>query len=136
MVAINELYREADHRGVAVLCADTGTVKSMSVMADSGACYIGINPFMLHSEADEVVCLAHELGHCARGAFYNRYSPLDIRSRHERRAKNWAIKKLVPKDELFALYETGTVSNSEVSEHFGITEEFLQQVLEYYSNEM
>ena len=132
---LNELYNEADRHGVEVLCAETGTVKSMSLMTDSGCCYIGINPYMLSSVADETVCLAHELGHCARGAFYNRYSPLDDRQQHERRAINWAIKKLVPKDELIELYSTGTVDNSEVSEHFGITEEFLQQVLEYYTSE-
>ena len=131
---LNELYNEADRRGVEVLCAETGTVKSLSLMTDSGSCYIGINPYMLSSNADEAVCLAHELGHCVRGAFYNRYSSLDIRSRHERRAQNWAIKKLVPKDELIELYSAGTTDNSEVSEHFGITEEFLQLVLEYYSS--
>lgn len=133
-MVLTNLYKEADRRGIDVLCAETGTVKSMSILADSGCCYIGINPYMLSSNADETVCLAHELGHCAKGAFYNRYSPLDDRRRHERRAITWAIKKLVPKDELIELYSTGTVDNSEVSEHFGITEEFLQQVLEYYSS--
>ncbi|MCI7650223.1 MAG: hypothetical protein SO436_09695 [Oscillospiraceae bacterium] len=44
--------------------------------------------------------MAHELGHCITGSFYNVYAVCDLRAKHERRADKWAIKKLVPRDKL------------------------------------
>ena len=96
-----------------------------------GKCFVAIDPFKIENTADEKVKLAHELGHCETGAFYNEYSKFDIRAKHERRADKWAIKKLVPEDEL---KEACTFCNNryELAEHFGVTEDFMQKVLDYY----
>ena len=77
--------------------------------------------------------LAHELGHCETGAFYNEYSKFDIRAKHERRANKWAIKKLIPEDELKEAC-TFCYNRYELAEHFGVTEDFMQKALDYYIN--
>lgn len=126
------LYNIAEHDNIEVLSYDLQQCESLSVMCD-GECYIGINPFVVKSTADEKVKLAHELGHCETGSFYNQYSPFDIRSRHEYRADKWAIKKLVPEDELKEACKFCT-NRWELSQYFEVTEDFMQKAMDYYSN--
>lgn len=82
--------------------------------------------------ADETVKLAHELGHCETGSFYSRTAALDLRQKHENRADRWAIKKLVPKDELEEAVSRGCCEAWELAEHFGVTEPFIRKAVEYY----
>lgn len=128
---LNELYQFAEQRKISIECYHFAECECMSVMLNDG-CYIGINPFQIDTYADEKVKLAHEIGHCETGAFYNLYSPLDIREKHERRADKWAIKKLIPEDELQKACENGCMTRWELSEYFSVTEDFMQKVLDYY----
>lgn len=130
-----DLYKTAERNGVEVMSIDTSVTKSMSLVTESNNYYIGINPFMLGSDLEEAMCLAHELGHCMTGSFYNRYSKLDIRAKHERRADKWAIKKLVPKDELKRAVKSGRESRYELAEYFNVTEDIMQKALDYYGSE-
>lgn len=127
-----DLYSYAKERDVPIISYNMPKSESMSVLID-GECYIGIDPFAIKTEADEKVKLAHELGHCETGAFYNQYSKFDIRAKHERRANIWAIKKLIPKDELIeALKSVFCKNRYELSEYFNVTEDFMQLALDYY----
>ena len=128
-----DLYNYAEQAHIEVMCMSTRKVACMSIINEYGDCGIGINPFMLSSEQDERVKLAHEIGHFEMGAFYNLYSPLDVIEHHEYRANKWAIKKLIPKDKLINAYKNGICDNSELAEYFGITEDFLQIALKYYN---
>lgn len=132
MTELNALYDIAANGGVTVDCFETKNAESFCLL-HPGLSLIVINPFLLQSVSDERVKLTHEVGHFQTGAFYNMYSPLDIRERAEHKADTWAIKKLVPKNELIEAYKNGICDNSELAELFGITEEFLQKVLQYYS---
>lgn len=85
----------------------------------------------LESVSEEKVKLAHELGHCETGAFYNRYSPFDLREKHERTANRWAVKKLVPKSELVTLLKKG-YERWELAEHFEVTEDFINLAIRMY----
>ena len=127
---LNALYRYADYRGIHIDCYDFSHMPSIS-MPDKDTCYIGINPVFINSHSEEKVILAHELGHCSTGSFYNRYATLDIRLKHEHRADKWAIKKLVPKNELKEAFKRCT-NRWELSEYFEVTEDFMQKALDYY----
>lgn len=129
-MTLNNLYDIAARDNITVYSYDLGGYDCLSLL-DNNKCYIAIDPFKLKSEAEELVKLAHELGHCETGAFYNQYALLDIRAKHETRADKWAIKKLIPKDELVKAYRYCT-NRWELSEHFGVTEDFMQKVLDYY----
>lgn len=83
------------------------------------------------SDAEEKVHLAHELGHCETNSFYNIHAPLDLREKHEYRANKWAVKKLIPKDELTELLKKN-VAKWDIAEHFGVTESFLNLALIMY----
>lgn len=126
-----DLYNLAEQRGITVISFNLPESEAMSVMLD-GNCYIGIDPFSLDTYADEKVKLGHEIGHCEMGAFYNEYSPLSLRSQCERRADIWAIKKLIPKDELIKAFKNGIVDKWDLADYFDVTEDFITKAAEYY----
>lgn len=125
-----EFDKIAQKFGIEILEFKCPKNKSISVMNDDGNCYIGIDSNM--TERNEIVHKAHELGHCLTGSFYNRYSKLDIISKHEYRANKWAIKKLIPKDELIEAFEKGIIELWQVAEHFEVTEDFAKQACKFY----
>ena len=129
---LNNLYSYAEENNIPVISFDMPKSESMSVLYD-GNCYVGIDRLTVKNETDEKEKLAHELGHCATGSFYNEYAKCDIREKHERRANIWAIKKLVPKDKLIKAIQSGFGENRwELSEYFGVTEDLMQFALDYY----
>lgn len=130
-MTLTTLYDIAICDNIEVYSFDLKQCESLSVYYD-GECFIGIDPFKVQNESDEKVKLAHELGHCETGAFYNVYAKLDIRAKHERRADKWAIKKLVPEDELKEACKICT-NRWELAEYFGVTEDFMQKAMDYYS---
>ena len=131
-MTLTNLYNIAEGDNIMVYSYDLGVIDSLSLLC-KGKCFVAIDPFKIENTADEKVKLAHELGHCETGAFYNEYSKFDIRAKHERRADKWAIKKLIPEDDL---KQACTFCNNrwELSQHFGVTEDFMQKALDYYKN--
>ena len=125
MCGIEELYKIAESNNIEVFNGCFPVCKGISSEG-----FIGIDNDLL--ETEEAVCLAHELGHCMTGAFYSLGTPLVERRQAERKAEKWAIKKLVPAEELErALKENYHLY--EIAEMFGVTEDFIRKAVEYYS---
>lgn len=132
MSKLLDLYHIAERESIEVDCFDLGKRESLSVMDEDGDCFIAIDPFKLTSTQDETVKLSHEIGHCVTGSFYNRHATCDIRRRHENRADKWAIQKLVPRKDLSRAIKEGYTEIWELSEYFGVTEEFMKKVICWY----
>lgn len=128
MTDLMGLYQLAESQGVTVNCFQLGARQSISIQ-DGDNCFIAIDPFRLVSACDEKVKLAHELGHCQTGSFYS----LDIRQKHENRADKWAIRQLVPAEELKQAVKDGFTEPWELAERFGVTEEFMRKAMRYYT---
>ena len=128
----NELYDLAENNSIPVYSFNLPLTSSVSISDKDGNCAIGIDPFAIQTTSDERVFLAHELGHCITGSFYNRYSDFDIRAKHEHRADKWAIKKLVPEDELQNAFKQGIVEPWNLAEYFNVTEDFIIKAVNYY----
>lgn len=128
----SELYEIAEKSGTEIICCDLPKTSSVSVITASGGCFIGIDPFEIETAAEERVHLAHEIGHCETMAFYNAYSPLEIREKYELRANRWAAKKLVPVCELTEALRHGINEIWELAEYFGVTEEFMKKAIEIH----
>ena len=124
-----ELYRIAERDGITVDRFSLNENKSVSVCMDGGL-FVGLDGKI--DGADEKVCLAHELGHCETMSFYNLYSSLDVRGKHERRANVWAIKKLIPKSKYLWALKHGYEDIYSLAEYFGVTPEFAKKTAEYY----
>ena len=116
MADLLELYDLAEEHGTDICWFDLGAAESLSVLQSDGSCAIAMDPWRMSTLADEKVKLAHELGHCETGSFYNR----------------WAYKKLVPEDELRKAIQQGYQEPWELAEYFNVTEPFLRSALDYY----
>lgn len=129
-----ELYQEAGDAGIPVIVLNIPETGSMCIQTESGRCFIGMDYGTFPNEADRRVHLAHELGHCKTGAFYNRWAARDLRKRHENRADKWAIKALVPEEELDDAVAEGHTELWDLAEYFGVTEEFMKKAVCWYTH--
>lgn len=129
---IQALYDLAQQNNIRVRNFPLPEFGSLSIQTEGEACYIGIDEAVQDGSAQERVHMAHELGHCITGSFYNRYSDFDCRQKHENRADKWAAKKLIPVDELDAAIAEGCTEIWELAERFGVTEEFARKAVCYY----
>ena len=125
------LYRLAERRGVPVERFTLPLCGSMSLCSD-GRCCIALDRHTPEGSVEERVHLAHELGHCLTGSFYNRYSPYDLRLRHENRADRWAVRKLITPRELDAAVAQGHTELWDLAEHFGVTEDLMRKAVCLY----
>ena len=133
----DDLMRLADGGGIQVLDAELPTVESCSVLLPDWSCAVGIDPARITSSADAVSKLAHELGHCFRGAFYNRHSPYDLVCQHEYKADRWAVETLMPREDVDAAMRDGAVEVWQLAERFGVSERLVRRALWiYYDKEV
>lgn len=128
MNRLQSLYQSADRLGLQVQYFHFRTQSAISTPDG----FIGIDPEKVSSDARELVCLAHEMGHCLTGTFYTLESDATRRRRCEERANRWAMDSLVPLPELKLLLEKGITEPHELAEHFGVPEDFLRRCLDYY----
>ena len=129
-----DLYQEAKDTDIPILILDIPKTGSMCMQSESGRCYIGMDYGVLPEESVRRVHLAHELGHCKTGAFYNRWAARDVRKKHENRADKWAVKKLIPVDELDQAVADGHTELWDLADHFGVTEEFMRKAVCWYTH--
>ena len=127
------LYAYAERRNIDVDWIPMRRATSLSVPLGDGYA-IALDPWKLGTIAQETVCLAHELGHCETGSFYNQYAALDVRQRHENRADKWAIRRLVPEDDLDVAMADGCNTIPALAERFGVTEPFMAKAVCWYTH--
>ena len=128
MTRLQRLRRRADRLGLRVYYLPMRRLSAISTPDGT----IGMDPDKQESQACELVRLAHEMGHCMTGSFYTLDSDLCQRRRCEERADRWAIRSLVPLDELKRELRRGRTRPDELAEHFGVSEEFLRKCVVYY----
>lgn len=127
MTRLTDLYRKAEELDIQVIQCSMASLQALSTPDN----FIGIDPDKLE-DREELVCLAHEMGHCATGSFYTSDTPLVDRTRLEQRADRWAIRQLVPLEELKDLLRRGVHRWDEAAEHFQVTEDFLRKAVAFY----
>ena len=132
MIGIPELYQLACKQNIAVLRYPMAENGSMSVQLPDGAQYIGMDESVVDGGAQERVHLGHELGHCLTGSFYNIYAAADLRARHENRADKWAIRRLIPVEQLDDAIAGGHTELWDLADYFGVTEAFLKKAICLY----
>lgn len=118
MTKLVDLYNHAKKQDIPIFCLELNKREAFSCLDNDGSCYIKIDPNKIENELDEKMKIAHELGHCETGSFYNRWATCDIREKHECRAERWTIKKFLPKEELRAAIMDHR-GKWEISEMFG-----------------
>ena len=133
MTDLAELYRRAEQLNIPVYHLPLPRTGSMSVMDEAGNCAIGMDLPGRRAEPEQKVRLAHELGHCATGSFYNRWSGCDVRRLHENRADRYAVRALIPVSELDEAVAEGYTEQWELADYFGVDVPFLRKALCLYT---
>lgn len=129
---LSQLYDLAQQRNIPVCRFSLPKTGSMSLMSESGQCYIGMDPNQLDGSIQERIHLSHELGHCITGSFYNIYAARDCRQKHENKANKWAIEALISVDDLDQAIAEGYTEVWELAERFQVTEDFIRKTVCYY----
>lgn len=132
-MTLNNLYDLASTKDITVATMPLPYLKGVSTVIN-GDYYIGLNCTETKNTVEEKEVLAHEMGHCITGAFYNVYSPYDIKARHEGKADKWAIRKLIPLHELKYAINSGFTEFWELAEYFEVPERFLIKALKFYED--
>lgn len=133
MKGLQEFYRFAEQQNITVDHFRLQKREALSLMDACGACYVAIDPGQIKGETDERAKLAHELGHCATGAFYNCFSDYDCRQRHENKADKWAVCQIVTEDELDEAVAQGHVTLWDLAEYFGVPESLMKKAVCWYT---
>ncbi len=128
---LNELYEYIDRNDILLIEKFDGKLDSFSLMDNKDCTIVVRDKCKYYDTKEKKVQLAHELGHCATGAFYTP-NTLDLRSRCEYRANKWAIKKLTPKDELIEAMKSGYTEIWQLADYFEVTEDFIIKALKFY----
>lgn len=129
---LRQLYDLAQQQNIPVCRFSLPQTGSMSLMSETGQCFIGMDPRELDGGTRERLHLSHELGHCVTGSFYNIYAARDCRQKHENRANKWAIEALIPVDDLDQAIAEGYTEVWELAERFQVTEDFIRKTVCYY----
>lgn len=132
MKTLTDLYKIAEKDNISVDAFSLPETESLSLMDSNGGCYIAIDPKQIKDSADEKIKLAHELGHCETGSFYNRYAANDLRGKHEKCADKWSFNILIPFEDLNAAIVSGIVEPWELAEHFNVPESYIREAVRYY----
>ena len=133
MTELTALYKQAEQLNIPVYHLSLPQVGSVSMMDEAGRCALGLDLPHRRTRTERRVRLAHELGHCATGSFYNRWSPADIRRLHENRADKYAVRLLISPEALDEAVAEGCTEPWELAEHFGVDEAFLKKAVCLYT---
>ncbi len=133
MKELGDLYGLAEENNISVDCFELRKRESLSIMEPDGQCYIAIDPGKIKDERDERSKLAHELGHCLTGSFYNQYAAIDSRQRHENKADKWAAQNLVTEDQLDEAVASGHTEIWDLADVFGLDISLMRKVVCWYT---
>ncbi len=133
MTELSTLYRHAEELNIPVYHLPLPVTGSLSTMDGAGRCAIGLDLPHRRSRNEFRVRLAHELGHCATGSFYNRYSPCDLRQLHENRADKYAVRLLISEEALDAAVAQGHTEPWDLADYLGVDEAFLKKAVCLYT---
>lgn len=98
--------------------------------------WIAIDSRKFQSEVEYKCELAHEIGHCITGSFYNIHTQASERRLSERQANRFAAEMLVPFSELRKAMQRGITFNRILAKMFEVTVEFIDMVLELFEGEL
>ena len=125
------MYQDLNLAGVSFYTWELGAQQA-AVLEMLGRYAIFMDFDNIATLSHELVVLAHEGGHISTGATHKVCSPLDLLAKHEYKANKWAIKKLIPKDELEDAVTRGITDPWDLAEHFGVPEDFMRMAMDCY----
>ena len=132
MERITDIYRELHDDGDYMFDCRIPFADAAVVEVD-GTYGLFVDTEKLGTLAEENVAVAHEAGHILTRSTHKLSSPYEVIGQHEARADKWAIKRLIPKDELDEAVKDGCTEAWELAERFDVTEPFMRKAVRWYT---
>ena len=129
MTILESLYQHAYSSGIAVENFPMPRILSTAVLVDERY-YIGIDRSRMETSIEEAECLAHEIGHCETHSLYA--CGEKERKKSEKRAEEWAILHLVPREQFENACQNGCREVWEFAEELNVSCPFAAKVMAYY----
>ena len=128
---LDALYELALLNGIPVDESCPASIVSMSVRLGNGMKIISLSD---KQSKDSTILerFAHEMGHCMTDSFYTGYSPFEMRAKHEKRANEWAVFRLMPFEELCLAIKRGYREIWEIAEYFDVSCAFVEKAISIY----
>ena len=130
-MTIKQLEKMASDNKINVEDFNTKTLESFSMPG-----VIVLNRKKLKNSIKRKMRLAHELGHCMTGSFYNIKSKYETRERMEYRADKWTIENLIPSNEFIYALKKGICQRWELAEYFSVTEAYIDMAAKIYEEQI
>lgn len=121
---MNRLFQIANRDHIRINFFPMKSIKAFSMPNE-----IIINPKQIHNHIEFKECVAHEMGHQKRNAFYDISSTYETKSRQEERATRWSTQFLVPVDELKKAVRLGYTETWQLAEYFDVSEKFMLEAI-------
>ena len=131
-MTLNEIYTECEKMGIEVY--PFRMISNSKGLALPSGC-IALDLDKIANSVEEKEILTHEYTHIATGSFYNIYSPIDIKAKHERKVQTMTIKKLVPENELIKAIHNGYIEHWKLAEYFDVSDKFMIEAINYYKSQ-
>lgn len=127
MTTYQQLLDEAKHAGIYVY-------ERPMVGRNKGFYADGVIWLSSNTDTNERKCLlAEEIGHYETSSG-NILDQSDIRNRkQEKRARQWAHQRLIPLPRIVRAYKAGVRGRYEIAEFLEVTEQFLQECIDRYT---
>lgn len=132
-MTIEQLYCLAAEHNIEI---DDFPMKELRALSVAGG-WIAIDRRKFNSDTEYKCTLAHEIGHCETGSFYNLYTSVSIKELNEHQANRYAAELLVPFQQLLhAMHVRGIAISRTLARMFDVTLEFINMVLDLYEQEL
>ena len=131
-MTLEQLYEIAQSKGIEI---DNVEMKALRAVAFPEG-WIAIDRGKFKSDTEYKCILAHEIGHCQTGSFYNIHTHVREKELRERQANRSAAEMLVPLGELRKAMTRGISFNRILARMFDVTLEFINMVLELFEYEV
>lgn len=132
MEKLSNLYESLQNSGVLIFERKIPFTDALIIETD-GLYGLFIDRSQYESSSEELVSVAHESGHIFTASLHSLENRHNLVEQDECRANRWAIKKLLPYDELIKAMQSGYTTRYALAEYFNVTEKFIDMAYHYYS---
>lgn len=129
-MTLDQLYKRAYMEGLEI---DNVHMRELRAIAFPEG-WIAIDYRKFDSETELKCILAHEIGHCETGSFYNVYSPYCLKAQCEHQANKRAAMILMPYRDVVEAIRMGYATIEELADYFEVTIEFAKMSMSIYED--
>ncbi|MDL2214431.1 hypothetical protein LJB76_02580 [Clostridia bacterium OttesenSCG-928-O13] len=129
-LTVADVYVEAEKQNMEIL--PLPMKKRVALVRPDGL--LAIDYSKIESEEQEKEVLLEEIAHFCTYAFYPQNAPYSVWEKQEQKAIRFIFEKYYPPESIAGAMKTGAREPWEVAEHLSLPEQFVHEMLQYYTD--